>query len=176
MRTALYEKVEGVSISLYDIGIASSSYTDRGKLKIDEAKLRNALTNNFDQVVKLFTNDAEHSYMESLDDSTKRTERYKQSGVAQRLYDIIQDNVRTTRNADGKKGILLEKAGYANDSTDYKNLMLDQIKSKETLIDALEQKMLAKETALYLKFSTMEKLLGEMQSQMGSMSSMLGYN
>ncbi|NLL06175.1 MAG: flagellar filament capping protein FliD [Clostridiaceae bacterium] len=176
MRTALYEKVEGVSISLYDIGIASSSYTDRGKLKIDEAKLRNALTNNFDQVVKLFTNDAEHSYMESLDDSTKRTERYKQSGVAQRLYDIIQDNVRTTRNADGKKGVLLEKAGYANDSTDYKNLMLDQIKSKETLIDALEQKMLAKETALYLKFSTMEKLLGEMQSQMGSMSSMLGYN
>ena len=174
MRTALYEKVEGVSISLYDIGIASSSYTDKGKLKIDESKLKNALTNNFDQVVKLFTNESEHTYRDSLDDSTKRAERYTESGLAQRLYDIIQDNVRTTRNSDGKKGTLLEKAGYANDSTDYNNLMFDQIRSKETLIDALEIKLSAKESAYYLKFSNMERLLGEMQSQMSSMSSMLG--
>lgn len=174
MRTALYEKVEGVSISLYDIGIASSSYTDKGKLKIDESKLKNALTNNFDQVVKLFTNESEHTYRDSLDDSTKRAGRYTESGVAQRLYDIIQDNVRTTRNSDGKKGTLLEKAGYANDSTDYNNLMFDQIRSKETLIDALEIKLSAKESAYYLKFSNMERLLGEMQSQMSSMSSMLG--
>lgn len=174
MRTALYEKVEGVSISLYDVGIASSSYTDKGKLKIDETKLKNALTNNYDQVVKLFTNESEYTYRESLDDSTKRAQRYTESGVAQRLYDIIQDNVRTTRNADGKKGTLLEKAGYANDSTDYKNLMIEQIRSKETLIDALEIKLSAKESAYYLKFSNMERILGEMQSQMGSMSSMLG--
>lgn len=176
MRTALYEKVEGVSISLYDIGIASSSYTDKGKLKIDESKLKNALTNNFDQVVKLFTNESEHTYRDSLDDSTKRSERYTKSGVAQRLYDIIQDNVRTTRNADGKKGTLLEKAGYVNDSTDYNNLMFQQIRSKETLIDALEIKLSAKESAYYLKFSNMERLLGEMQSQMSSMSSMMGFN
>lgn len=174
MRTALYEKVEGVSISLYDVGIASSSYTDRGKLKIDETKLKNALTNNFDQVVKLFTNESEYTYSESLDDSTKRAERYTESGLAQRLYDIIQDNVRITRSSDGKKGTLLEKAGYANDSTDYNNLLFQQIRSKETLIDSLEVKLSAKESAYYLKFSNMERLLGEMQSQMGSMSSMLG--
>lgn len=174
MRTALYEKVEGVSISLYEVGIASSSYTDRGKLKIDETKLKNALTNNFDQVVKLFTNESEYTYRESLDDSTKRSVRYTQSGVAQRLYDIIQDNVRTTRNSDGKKGTLLEKAGYVNDTTDTNNYMYEQIKSKETLIDELEIKLSAKESAYYLKFSKMEELLGKMQSQASSLSSMMG--
>lgn len=176
MRTALYEKVEGVSISLYDIGIASSSYTDKGKLKIDETKLRNALENNFDQVVKLFTNESQYTYSESLDDSAKRSERYKVSGVAQRLYDIIQDNVRTTRNSNGKKGTLLEKAGYTNDTTEYTNLLYEEIKSKEKLISTLEETLLAKENAYYLKFSKMEKMLGQMQSQMSSMGSMLFNN
>lgn len=174
MRTALYEKVEGVSISLYDMGISSSSYTDKGKLKIDETKLKNALTNNFDQVVKLFTNESDQTYTEGLDNSAKRAERYKESGLAQRIYDIIQDNVRTTRDSNGKKGALLEKAGYTNDATDYKNYLYEQIIIKDTLIDSLEDKLSAKETAYYLKFSNMEKLLGEMQSQASSISSITG--
>lgn len=171
MRTALYEKVEGVSISLYDIGISTSSYTDKGRLKIDEKKLKEALTNNFEQVVKLFTNESNHTYREGLDDSTIRAKRYKQSGLAHRLYDIMQDNVRTTRDSNGKKGILLERAGYINDTTEFDNYLHSQIKDKETLIDALERKLSAKETAYYIKFSNMERLLGEMESQLGAISS-----
>jgi len=174
MRTALYEKVEGVSISLFDIGISSGSYTDKGKLKIDENKLKEALTNNFDQVVKLFTSESNYTYRESLDDSTKRTERYKQSGLAQRLYDILQDNIRTTRDSDGKKGILLEKAGYVNDTTDYDNFLYNQIKEKQTLIDALEVKLSAKEAAYYKKFASMEQILGQMQSQLSYISAITG--
>jgi flagellar hook-associated protein 2 len=136
--------------------------------------LKNALTNNFDQVVRLFTNESDQTYTDGLDNSAKRTERYRESGVAQRLYDIIQDNVRTTRDSKGKKGTLLEKAGYTNDATDFKNSLYEQIRIKDTLIDSLEDKLSAKETAYYLKFSNMEKLLGEMQSQASSISSITG--
>lgn len=174
MRTALYEKVEGVSISLYDIGIASSSYSDKGKLKIDESKLESALTNNFDQVVKLFSNESDQTYQDSINDSTKRTERYNESGLANRLHDILQDNIRTTRDSNGKKGTLLEKAGYSNDASEYNNYIFEQIKAKNTLIDSLEVRLSDKESYYYLKFSNMEEMLGQMESQMSSLSSMLG--
>lgn len=174
MRTALYDKVEGVSMSLYEMGISSSSYTDKGKLKIDETKLRKALTENFDEVVRFFSAESEYSYMDSLDSSSKRTERYKESGIAQRLYDIIQDNVRTTRDSKGKKGLLLEKAGYTNDATEFSNYMYEQIKNKEKLIDSLELKMSSLEESYYLKFSNMEKYLSQMESQMSSLASLIG--
>jgi len=172
MRTALYEKVEGVSMSLYEMGITTGSYTDKGKLKIDESKLRKALTENFEQVVNFFTKEAEYSYTESLEDSAKRTVRYKQSGIAQRLYDIIQDNIRTTRDSKGKKGILLERAGYTNDASDFNNYIVEQIKNKQSEIDALEKKMTALEAAYYMKFTSMEKYLGQMESQMSSILSL----
>mgnify|MGYP000418678322 CR=1 FL=1 len=174
MRTALYEKVEGTSISLYEIGIASSSYSDKGKLKIDETKLRDALTDNYDQVVKLFTNESDTTYDESLESVEKRTERYNESGLAQRLHDIIQDNIRTTRDSDGRKGALLEKAGYENDLTQYDNYIFDQINAKSTLIDSLEEKLLDKEDYYYQKFANMETILGQMESQMSSVLSMMG--
>ncbi|AEV70509.1 flagellar filament capping protein FliD [Acetivibrio clariflavus] len=174
LRTALYEKIDGVSISLYDIGITTGSYTEKGRLKIDENKLRDALTNNFDEVVKLFTTESRYTYREGLDDSAKRTERYKQSGLAHRLYDIIQDNVRTTRDSNGKKGILLEKAGYTNDASEYSNYLYTQIKNKETLINTLENKLLAKENEYYRKFSAMEKILSQMQSQLSYISAITG--
>ncbi|WP_010681155.1 flagellar filament capping protein FliD [Acetivibrio cellulolyticus] len=174
MRTALYEKVDGVSLSLYDIGISSTSYLDKGKLSIDETKLKNALTNNYDQVVKLFTKDSQYSYKDALDDSSKRTTRYKEAGLAQRLYDVMQDNIRTSRNNSGKKGTLLEKAGYAGDATEFNNYLVDQIANKETLIASLEDKMADKEKWYYNRFAAMENMIGEMQSQQSSLSSMLG--
>jgi len=176
MRTALYEKVDGVSMSLYEMGISSGSYTDKGKLKIDETKLRKVLTEKFDEVVSFFTKESEYSYTDSLDSSAKRSERYKQSGIAHRLYDIIQDNIRTTRDSKGNKGLLLEKAGYANDASEFNNYIVNQIRSKQTEIDVLEKKMTALETSYYLKFSTLEKYLAQMENQMNSILSFTNSN
>lgn len=165
MRRALYDKVEGVDLSLFDIGISTGLYQDRGKLVIDEAKLKDALTNNYDKVVKLFTSESEHTYMQSLEDSGKRATRYNQSGLAQRLYDIMQDNIRTTRNSNGQKGLLLEKAGFAGDGSEFSNLITKEIESKNSLIDTLLDKMMQKEEWYYSRFSIMESALGNMQSQ-----------
>jgi flagellar hook-associated protein 2 len=165
MRAALYEKVEGTSLSLFDIGITTGAYTDKGKLTIDETKLRAALTDNFEEVVRLFTNKSQYSYTEALGDSEKRKIRYSQSGLAQRLSDILQDNIRTTRDSKGQKGRLLEKAGISGDLTEFKNLITNEINAKDSLIDTLIEKLYKKEEYYYSKFTAMEKMLSRMQSQ-----------
>ncbi len=171
MRRALYDKVEGVDLSLYDIGISTGLYQDRGKLIIDETKLKDALNNNYNKVVKLFTNESQYSYSQSLDDSEKRATRYSESGLAQRLFDIMQDNIRTTRNSNGQKGILLEKAGYIGDGSEYTNLIAKEIDTKDSLIDTLVNKMMDKEEWYYSRFSIMESALSDMQSQSSWLSS-----
>ena len=50
MRMALIEPIEGVGINLSSIGITSKSYHDKGKLYIDEDKLRQAIINRPDEV------------------------------------------------------------------------------------------------------------------------------
>ncbi|MFZ5988615.1 MAG: flagellar filament capping protein FliD, partial [Bacillota bacterium] len=174
MRKALYDKVEGVSISLYDIGITTGLYQDKGKLIIDETKLRDALSNNYDAVVQLFTKESQYTYSESLEDSTKRTTRYNESGLAQRLFDITQDNIRTTRNSNGQKGALLEKAGITGDMTEFNSLIVDEIEAKDSLINKLLDRMYEKEEWYYQKFTAMERMLSEMNNQSAWLSQQTG--
>lgn len=50
----MYESVEGLGISLYDIGIQSSTnYKEAGKLVINEGKLEKALKERPSEVVEL---------------------------------------------------------------------------------------------------------------------------
>lgn len=174
MRKALYDKVEGVSISLYDIGITTGLYQDKGKLVIDETKLKDALNNNYDEVVQLFTKESQHTYTDSLDDSAKRSTRYNESGLAQRLFDITQDNIRTTRDSDGRKGTLLEKAGFAGDMTEFHSLIVDEIEAKDSMINKLVNKMYEKEDWYYKKFTAMERMLSEMNNQSAWLSQQTG--
>jgi flagellar hook-associated protein 2 len=71
---------------------------------------------------------------------------------------------------------LLEKAGYANDASEFNNYIVNQIRSKQTEIDVLEKKMTALETSYYLKFSTLEKYLAQMENQMNSILSFTNSN
>ncbi len=165
MRKALFDKVEGVSISVFDIGISTGAYYERGKLTLDEAKLKSALMNNFDEVVKLFTTKPEDSGVNTVNDREKVVQNYNQSGITQRIYDILQKNIRTTRDSSGKKGILLEKAGIVGDASEFNNLIVDEIKAKDSMIQKMLEIMYQKEEAYYRKFTAMEKMLSQMESQ-----------
>ncbi|MEG6617342.1 flagellar filament capping protein FliD [Peptococcaceae bacterium 1198_IL3148] len=165
MRSALYTEVEGVGISLYDIGIKTGSWEQRGKLVIDEEKLKAALTENPNQVAQLFSQKSDVSYTEAMDDSSKAKTRYAQSGLAERLYDIIQDNIRTTRSSSGQKGLLLEKAGIKNDGTEFDNLINDQIERENDRIGRLLDQLNNKENYYYNMFAQMEKAIQQMNSQ-----------
>ena len=161
MRSALSEKVDGVGLSLSEIGISSSSYLDKGKLLIDETKLKEALNNNYSEVVSLFTKESTTTYTTTLTDGTKRATRNSENGLSQRLYDILQDNIRTT----GGKGILLQKAGMPGDITEYTNILDKEMDVQELLMISLQTKITAKEDRLYARFAALEKAMNKMNSQ-----------
>lgn len=170
LRNVMIDSVEGTGgLSMSAIGISTTSYLDEGKLTIDEDKLRSALENNFDNVVKMFTQESDTEYLAG--DSSVR---YQENGVGSRLEDIIKDYARTTRNSNGAKGILLEKAGTINDITEYNNELSDKIKDYESKIDDLQDYLDDKEESYYLMFSNMETALSQMQAQYSSLLSMFG--
>jgi len=167
MRRAIYDTVSGVSGTLKSIGIdTSSDYTERGKLIIDETKLRDAIANNPDQVQQIFskTSTSVPSYSATLS-AADRSTRYSEEGIANRLYDIVQNYIRTARDSRGKKGILLEKAGLVGDSTELKNLIDNDINNNNNAINDLMFRLNAKEAAYYKKFTALEKYVAQMNTQ-----------
>lgn len=166
MRTALYETVEGVGISLRDIGIDSKSYADKGKLYLDEDKLKNALLSKPDEVTKLLNGvSADNPDYSRTSTAEQKADRYSKSGVLQRLSDIIEDHVSTFRNTDGRKGILLEKAGIEGDLSNTKNLISDQLDDYDDRINDMIEKLTRKEENYYKKFSALETMLARMNQQ-----------
>ena len=167
MRMALLEPVEGVGISLSSIGITSKSYQDKGKLYIDEDKLRQAIINKPDEIKNLFKKQSQSvpSYTRDLGASDRKT-RYKEQGLLWRLSDIIEDNISILRDKDGKKGILLEKAGMEGDTSDFNSSLSKDISSYDESITELYKKLLVKETNYYNQFAQLEKYMNQMNSQM----------
>lgn len=164
MRRALVEGVEGISIGLSSIGITTGSYIEGGKLHIDESKLKEALQTKGDQVMRLFSQESEISYSPDLT-TEQRTQRYKESGLMQRIYDVIQDNIRTTRDKDGRKGTLLEKAGIVGDASEFSNVLYDQLKDMNERIDDAVDRMYEIEERYWRQFTALETALQQMNSQ-----------
>ena len=176
MRRALYENVEGVSITLADIGISSRSYTDNGKLYLDETKLREQLAKRPEEVTKLLNGVSEQvpSYDRDLTQG-QRTIRYNNSGVLVRVSDIIEDYISTKRNKDGNKGLLLQKAGIESDSSVTQNLLYDQLEDYDKRINSMMEKLIKKENQYYMQFSRLETILTQMNQQsMWIMSQFMG--
>lgn len=164
LRNAILETVEGTGMTLSSIGIKSSAWTDRGKLYIDEEKLRNALSENPDQVFSLFTRQSDISYNSAVNDPASRKERYNESGLIFRINDVIQDNIRTSTIA-GHRGALLEKAGVAGDRSYYNNSLYSQISKYDERIDRMNEELILKENQYYLQFARLETLINNMNTQ-----------
>jgi flagellar hook-associated protein 2 len=165
-----------IGITLSDIGLTTSSdISMKGKIVIDETKLRDAIKNNGDKVAKLFTKTSTtvSSYSPDLTENQK-TQRYNDSGIFQRINDILLNNVRTTRNANGQKGTLLEKAGIKGDYTEFNNLLTDELKDKEKIISDLTTKLSEKEDYYYLQFSKLETAMQKLNQQSNWLNQQLG--
>lgn len=149
---------------LFSIGITTGNWREGAKLVIEEEKLKKAITDNPDKVMEIFSTQSEIAYHP---DNTKeqRAQRYDESGVVERLFDILQDNIRTKMNSDGKKGLLLEKAGIVGDLTEYKSSLVEEINDKELLIEDMTEKLYDKENSLYMKFAALETAMSRMNSQ-----------
>jgi flagellar hook-associated protein 2 len=183
MRSAFYDVVRptyndpgSIGISLSEIGLSTSNdYSQRGKIIIDEKKLKNAIENNGDKVASLFTKTSETVPAYNPDmSSTERSQRYKEEGIFQRINDIFQDNLRTTRDDGGYKGKLLEMAGIKGDYSELHNSLTDQLDEKDKAISDLIDKLAEKEEKYYLQFSQLEQAMQKLNSQSSWLAQQLG--
>lgn len=169
MRSALYGNVDGVSINLSAIGITTGSYQDKGKLIINETKLKEAIQSSPDAVMNLFARQSDIANSSSLT-SEQRLQRFNGQGLAFRLSDIIEEYAGTVSG----KGLLLQKAGMKGDSTEFTSLMYKDLNKLNTSIFNFEDKLADKEQDYYSKFARLDSMLSRMQSQSQSMLSKLG--
>ena len=109
--------------TLSSIGISTGDWRDGAKLFIDEEKLKKAINDNPDKIKDIFAKQSDISYSPDAT-AAERKQRYAESGVVDRIFDILQDNIRTTRNKNGKKGVLLEKAGIVGDLTEFQSTLV----------------------------------------------------
>lgn len=149
-RTSIYDSVQGIAAGdikhLTEIGISTGitqgSYEDRGKLYIDEAKLRKALSENPDQVMNLFiAND-------NNDDSSTG------DGIASRLYSQI----------DRVTDLLLEKAGASGTPSDT-SLIAEELKNYDERIRIVTDRITNLENRYYRQFTAMETALSQLNNQ-----------
>ncbi len=174
LRTALYSSVDGMGINLSSIGITTTPYyLDKGKLEINETKLKEALATRPEEISKLFTATSDTTYYDVLNDPTLSTKRYKESGLAQRFSDIIQDAIRTNTDKYGNKGSLLVKAGVVGDRSEANSLLSKEILQYDDDAYEMNKKLIAKENALYKKYAAMESALNKLNSQQASLANML---
>lgn len=173
MRQALADTVSGISGTLNSIGISTGTYDQKGKLIIDETKLKAAITNTPDKVSDLFAKTSSIDYSADLS-SSDRSKRYKEEGMAQRLYDVLRDNIRLTRDKSGYKGTLIEKAGYVGDASEFSNILDKQIDQTDTKIDELTDKLNDRETYYYNKFAALEQAISKLNQQSSWLAQQLG--
>jgi len=177
LRSSLYAAVEGTGVTLSSIGITTSSnYEDKGKLVINETKLKEALASKSEEVATLFTGNSDITYYDAINSTSTslRSQRYKECGIAQRFSDIIQDAIRTNTDAGNNKGTLLEKAGIVGDRSEYKSLLAKEILQYDDDAYEMNKKLIAKENALYKKYAAMESALNKLNSQQSNLTQLLG--
>lgn len=155
------------------IGVSvSTSYSDKGKITLDETKLRSALASNPDAVAEAFTAPLEQKQVTNKDGSVSWVDDTSSGGAMSRLK-IQLDKYAATTGAT--KGILIEKAGSQySPMALLQNTLQDKIDSYDDVIDSLTEKLNDKIDFYTSKFSKLETLIAQMNSQSSYLSSLGG--
>lgn len=164
MRRAFTETVQGSGTTLAAIGITTGGYYEQGKLHIDETKLKTALANNGEQVMRVFAGSSDIAYSPNLS-RAQRTSRYEMVGIAYRISDLVEDQIRTTRDSNDNKGVLLEKAGIVGDTSSSRNRLDEEIKRINQRIARANDVLQRREDRYYRQFTALEKAINAMNSQ-----------
>ncbi len=151
MRSAFFEEVEGVGLSLAAIGVAPGSAVIDEKyvgtqqdILIDEEKLRAALERNPDQVAQMFM----------AGDGLPKSEM-KHQGLANKFIKLINN--------------------YRNNTSDIQTASLDyEIDKLDDKIETMRDRMTSQEELLYKKYAAMETALSKLQSQGNWLSGQFG--
>jgi len=180
MRSALMSSVQGQMSNLAQIGVTTGVYSEKGQLHIDPdkvGKLKNAIANDPQGVMELFTKKSE-SYPGAITvrslDNKQRSVRTQEEGLAYRLYDIIQDNLGIIRDANGRKGLLLEKAGAPGDVSDTASFLAEDMDALASRIKGEQKRLDNLRSRFYSQFTNLETALVKLASQASFLSSFAG--
>ena len=162
--SALYEQLRSaISMTgadgeaLEDIGISTSYSNGLTTLTLNENKLRAALDSDPDKVTSVFTKSKESG------SST--------NGLMQALKSPLDMYGKIT----GTKGILIEKAGSSLAPTSlYQNVLQEQMNQISKQIEKWQDKLSDKVDYYTSKFTQLEQLISEMNSQSSTLFSMTG--
>ncbi|MGW8958246.1 flagellar filament capping protein FliD [Paenibacillus sp. NPDC055715] len=150
MRTVISSKLGDLS----SVGITTGQYYENGKLKIDEEKLKAALTTNPDKVLNIFTGS-------SADINSKP------------VYSELRSKLDTTLD------MLVKKVGTSKFDSDASltlkadSIMGKQLKSFNSSITELTKNLADTENRYYKQFSAMEKAMSKYQSQSSNLANLL---
>lgn len=155
------------------IGISvSTNYSDKGKITLDETKLRSALASDPDAVASAFTDPLEKKQVTNSDGTTSWVDDTSSGGAMSRLKVQLDKYAATT---GATKGILIEKAGSQySPMALLQNTLQDKIDSYDDIIDSLTDKLNDKIDYYTSKFSKLETLIAQMNSQSSYLMSLSG--
>ncbi|MFB9329873.1 flagellar filament capping protein FliD [Paenibacillus aurantiacus] len=142
----------GISSTLQTNGVVSGTYLDNGKIYINEAKLKDAIANNPDEVVKFFTASDGNSNSTAGD------------GLATRLYDKASALFNQI-TAKAGTAATASQASYAIGKE--MNSLSDLINRETTRIETLQERY-------YAQFSRMESYMNKMNAQGSWLSGQTG--
>ena len=143
---------------LRSIGIKTSYEDGLTTLSLDENALREALEQNPDQVKDAFTKSKENGA--AID------------GLMASIQKVTDRYAATT---GATKGILIEKAGSKySPSAALNNTLLEQMKDIDKQVDKWQAKMSDKVDYYTNKFTQLEMLIAQMNSQSSSLAGMMG--
>jgi len=144
---------------LRSIGIKTSYEDGLTTLSLDENALREALEQNPDQVKDAFTKSKENGAASD--------------GLMASIQKVTDRYAATT---GATKGILIEKAGSKySPSAALNNTLLEQMKDIDKQVDKWQAKMSDKVDYYTNKFTQLEMLIAQMNSQSSSLAGMGGY-
>lgn len=154
MRQALYTPVSGLRSdmdSLSEIGITTGGYWEKGKLHLDESKLRDALAKDPNAVPQLFT----------VFSDDKNTDN---DGIAVRLYNVIKSGMDS----------ITDKAGGGDYQLYDNSLLGKQVRDINDRISIMEDQLKSIEDRYYRQFTQMEQAIAAMNQQSMWLSQQLG--
>ncbi len=135
--------------SMASIGITTGDYTEKGKLYIDEDKLKEAISSDPDAVMNLFTTSSEVAGEE---------------GLAVRVYDSLNSGINQ----------LISKAGSDSSYSIFDNSTLgEKITDYEEQIDTWDDRLQEMEDRYYTQFTALETALYSMSQQSSWITQML---
>ncbi len=135
------------------IGITTGSYTDNGKLTLDEDRLREALQSNPQAVMDLFT--------KSTDASGSQITNSSQQGLAMRLYNSLNNSISQISNEAGSSSDLVDESYIGKEISDTNS----QISDMNTRLQDME-------TRYYNEFTVMEQAISQLNAQGSWLSQM----